>query len=714
MKSTAYKNDLTQVNDLVTKLQLPIHFFDSQEPGFVGQRIFVVTLKVGTLCAVGKGHNKKEARARAASIVLGPLKQMYLPPLQSNHQATAKKRNTQEQVQDVKEDIKPCGHLSEVVQAHGIKYPEYTLLEATRVKEEEERSQIDFLIEASPESQSPQHHPWLDMIPTKPEVDKDERDALVSSPVEDRQDICTSPDVEEEWEEYLDSDTASVHEAMNNETGSGLCENQETRPEAEIYEDTVVSEISSQPEELQEEHVIEADLEPESQFHSLVDTTSTKHEVDKDERETGAEVLSASPETSLIESRETDETKPEVDKEEEERSQTDFIIDASPESQSPQHHPWLDMIPTKPEVDKDKRETGAEVASASPETSLKESRETDETKPEVDKEEKALSHLTSEMNTHGIESVPTERNEIQEELLIEAFPEPACPQKHHWRDISSPKPEVDKEEEEVSHLNLEISSDMNIHETESVQTEVDEIQEELIIEVSPEPEFPPNQPLLDISSLKPEADKDKRETGAEFVSASPETSLMDSREKDETKPEVDKEEVCPLSEDVTASASVDITEAGDVLTDQRRSLEMIEADVVSQEDFPCLPPILEGPSVASVLVRALVQKLVQKSYFKPEDQGENIRLLLEKTEEHIHHQDVPISLKNMRAIGKAATKGLLRECRLQGAPLRAEDEIFQKAMVKHLNHCLNKFLFGPQRRGLSRLFAAVGRFFCGS
>uniref|UniRef100_A0AAV2L0K8 DRBM domain-containing protein n=1 Tax=Knipowitschia caucasica TaxID=637954 RepID=A0AAV2L0K8_KNICA len=681
MQSTAYKNDLTQVNDLVTKLQLPIHFFDSQEPGFAGQRIFVVTLKVGTLCSVGKGHTKKEAKARAASTLLGPLKQMYLPPLQSDHQAKAKKRNTQQQVD----------------------------------KEEEERSQIDFIIEASPEPQSPQHHPWLDMAPTKPEVDKD--DTLVSSPVEDSQDICTSPDViiEEEWEDYLDSDTDSVLEDINNETGSDLCENPETRPEAEICEDTVVSEISSQPEELQEEHVIEADLEPESpQYHSLVDTTSTK-----------------------------------------------------------------------PELDKDEGETGAEVASASPETSLMESRETDETKPEVDKEEKALSHLTSEMNTHETESVQKERNEIQEELIIEASPEPACPQKHHWRDISSPKPEEDKEEEEVPHLNLEISSDMNIHETESVQTKVDETQEELIIEVSPEPEFPQDQSLLDISSLKPEVDKDKRETGAEVASASPETSLMESRETDETKlevdreeeersqidfiieaspepqspqhhpwldmaptkpevdkderetraevvsvspetslmesretdemkPEVDKEEVCPLSEDVTAPASVDITEAGDVLTDQRRSLEMIEADVVSEEDFPCPPPILEGPSVASVLVRALVQKLVQKSYFKPEDQGENICLLLEKTEEHIHHQDVPISLKNMRAVGKAAAKDLLRECRLQGAPLRAEDEAFQKATVKHLNHRLKKFLFGPQRTGLSRLFAAVGRFFRGS
>uniref|UniRef100_A0AAV2KWU6 DRBM domain-containing protein n=1 Tax=Knipowitschia caucasica TaxID=637954 RepID=A0AAV2KWU6_KNICA len=622
MQSTAYKNDLTQVNDLVTKLQLPIHFFDSQEPGFAGQRIFVVTLKVGTLCSVGKGHTKKEAKARAASTLLGPLKQMYLPPLQSDHQAKAKKRNTQQQVKDVKEDIKPCGYLSEVVQAHGMKYPEYTLLEATRVpwgwlftmrvsvdKEEEERSQIDFIIEASPEPQSPQHHPWLDMAPTKPEVDKD--DTLVSSPVEDSQDICTSPDgiIEEEWEDYLDSDTDSVLEDINNETGSDLCENPETRPEAEICEDTVVSEISSQPEELQEEHVIEADLEPESpQYHSLVDTTSTK-----------------------------------------------------------------------PEVDKDEGETGAEVASASPETSLMESRETDETKPEVDKEEKALSHLTSEMNSHETESVQKERNEIQEELIIEASPEPACPQKHHWRDISSPKPEEDKEEEEVPHLNLEISSDMNIHETESVQTKVDETQEELIIEVSPEPEFPQDQSLLDISSLKPEVDKDKRETGAEVASASPETSLMESRETDETKlevdreeeersqidfiieaspepqspqhhpwldmaptkpevdkderetraevvsvspetslmesretdemkPEVDKEEVCPLSEDVTdisAPASVDITEAGDVLTDQRRSLEMIEADVVSEEDFPCPPPILEGPSVASVLVRAL-------------------------------------------------------------------------------------------------------------
>uniref|UniRef100_A0AAV2JEC8 Uncharacterized protein n=1 Tax=Knipowitschia caucasica TaxID=637954 RepID=A0AAV2JEC8_KNICA len=80
---------------------------------------------------------------------------------------------------------------------------------------------------------------------------------------------------------------------------------------------------------------------------------------------------------------------------------------------------------------------------------------------------------------------------------------------------------------------------------------------------------------------------------------------MESRETDETKPEVDKEEICPLSEDVTVPATVDITE------------------VMSLQ--------IRGDSVYDLVL----------------------------------------------------------------------------TVVKHLNHRLNKFLFGPQRTGLSRLFAAT-------
>ncbi|KAK7881621.1 hypothetical protein WMY93_030030 [Mugilogobius chulae] len=93
-----------------------------------------------------QGSTKKEARARAASNILQPLKQMCLS-LQKN-QAPVRERSKEtvfcstnpqavpipvSRQQTFRDDLQPCGCLSEVVQARGMTYPEYTLLESKRL-----------------------------------------------------------------------------------------------------------------------------------------------------------------------------------------------------------------------------------------------------------------------------------------------------------------------------------------------------------------------------------------------------------------------------------------------------------------------------------------------------------------------------------------------------------------------------------------------------
>ncbi|KAK7916745.1 hypothetical protein WMY93_012506 [Mugilogobius chulae] len=70
-----------------------------------------------------QGNTKKEARARAASNILQPL----------NKCASHFRAIIRPQKQTFSEGLQPCGCLSEVVQARGMKYPEYTLLESKRL-----------------------------------------------------------------------------------------------------------------------------------------------------------------------------------------------------------------------------------------------------------------------------------------------------------------------------------------------------------------------------------------------------------------------------------------------------------------------------------------------------------------------------------------------------------------------------------------------------
>ena len=110
---------------------------DLWEEGPVHKRVFNVLMQVGPLRAVGRGRTKKEARARAADAILKPLKQLPLPAEVKQNPACPvngqKKRPPQ--AISFKPGVLPCGRLSEVVQARGLKYPEYDLVDSHRSPE---------------------------------------------------------------------------------------------------------------------------------------------------------------------------------------------------------------------------------------------------------------------------------------------------------------------------------------------------------------------------------------------------------------------------------------------------------------------------------------------------------------------------------------------------------------------------------------------------
>ncbi|KAK7881134.1 hypothetical protein WMY93_029543 [Mugilogobius chulae] len=147
------------------------------------------------------------------------------------------------------------------------------------------------------------------------------------------------------------------------------------------------------------------------------------------------------------------------------------------------------------------------------------------------------------------------------------------------------------------------------------------------------------------------------------------------------------------------------------MSDQECQVPSSETHVIrvstEQEEHNSPPQILDGPPVSHFLIQALVRKLIQKSYFKSEDQAKIVSFLLEQTKDKILNQDIPISVQNMRAVAKTAAKHLMKEIKLQKMHPNADDEVFQEAMLKHLNTRLSNFLFGPKKRGLSRLFSAV-------
>ncbi|KAK7881620.1 hypothetical protein WMY93_030029 [Mugilogobius chulae] len=151
------------------------------------------------------------------------------------------------------------------------------------------------------------------------------------------------------------------------------------------------------------------------------------------------------------------------------------------------------------------------------------------------------------------------------------------------------------------------------------------------------------------------------------------------------------------------------------MSDQECQVPSSETQVIrvstEQEEHNSPPQILDGPPVSHFLIQALVRKLIQKSYFKSEDQAKIVSFLLEQTKDKILNQDIPISVRNMRAVAKTAAKDLMKEIKLQKMHPNADDEVFQEAMLKHLNTRLSNFLFGPKKRGLSRLFSAVRELF---
>ncbi|KAK7916742.1 hypothetical protein WMY93_012503 [Mugilogobius chulae] len=93
-----------------------------------------------------------------------------------------------------------------------------------------------------------------------------------------------------------------------------------------------------------------------------------------------------------------------------------------------------------------------------------------------------------------------------------------------------------------------------------------------------------------------------------------------------------------------------------------------------QEEHNSPPQILDGPPVSHFLIQALVRKLTQNH----------------------------TSTQKIRGCGQNSSKGPHEGHQITKMPLKAEDEVFQEAMLKHLNTRLSNFLFGPKKRGLSR------------
>ncbi|KAK7945249.1 hypothetical protein WMY93_000977 [Mugilogobius chulae] len=104
--SYIHMDNLTQVKDLAAKNHLPMRFFDHQEHGPVHQRIHLITVQVGSLAAVGQSSFLEEAKARAASLILEPLKEMY-------HYKPSFRLS-------FREGLEPSDCLSEVVQAYSL------------------------------------------------------------------------------------------------------------------------------------------------------------------------------------------------------------------------------------------------------------------------------------------------------------------------------------------------------------------------------------------------------------------------------------------------------------------------------------------------------------------------------------------------------------------------------------------------------------------
>ncbi|KAK7916344.1 hypothetical protein WMY93_012105 [Mugilogobius chulae] len=127
--------------------QTPLSYVLAEEEwgdyGPVHKRTLFITLQVGTLTAVGQGWTKKEARVRAASNILQPLKQMRLS-LQSNHQPVRERSkdtllsSSNPQAVPIPVNRQHTFSLVAVylmcrllqIDACGMKYPEYTVLES--------------------------------------------------------------------------------------------------------------------------------------------------------------------------------------------------------------------------------------------------------------------------------------------------------------------------------------------------------------------------------------------------------------------------------------------------------------------------------------------------------------------------------------------------------------------------------------------------------
>ncbi|KAK7916750.1 hypothetical protein WMY93_012511 [Mugilogobius chulae] len=662
MSTASYKNHLTQVNDLATKHHLSLTFGNCQDYGPVHKKTFFITLQVGTLTAVGQGNTKKEARTRAASNILQPLKQMCLS-LQSNNQTPVRERskdtllcsrNPQDvpipmkRKQTFSEGLQPCGCLSEVVQARGMKYPEYTLLESKRLpwgwlftmkvsvpgasavgtgptKKAAKNNAAAQLLKILG-FQCPKYNPLLE----KQDSNRSSQDSSTSS------EVCS--DNKEITAEYESQEVPEPTETETDQGNKTESVTEECRPSTDLE---AMDEAEMNPQTKEEIPV----LKEESQ-HVEAEIQSPQEELEQTEEIQHREEIQPPQEDSQ-------HTEAEIQSPEEDLEQTEEIQSSEEETEYAEEiQPTEEILSSEViQVLFQQEEDPTLVFVSLSEVPL----QTDPEECECETQDQKLSLYDAEVFSQSQDMTT-----------------PECDQ------------ECSPEQPEVFHQ-VDTGSE------EQSETQCEEAQVTDLISLS--------QVFCNIQIGSEEQSLCKTLD----LSSSPSAEVVFG----------DGPEEAPAPDGHTqVFKEADILPLKSNQECQKPSSEThVIKESTEQEEHNSPPQILDGPPVSHFLIQALVRKLTQKSYFNSEDQGKIVNLLLEQTKDRILNQNVPISVHNMRAVAKTAAKDLMKEIKLQKMPLKAEDEVFQEAMLKHLNTRLSNFLFGPKKRGLSRLFSAVRELF---
>ncbi|KAK7916751.1 hypothetical protein WMY93_012512 [Mugilogobius chulae] len=633
MSTASNKNHLTQVNDLATKHHLSLTF----------------------------GNTKKEARARAASNILQPLKQMCLS-LQNNNQAPVREiskntllcsRNPQDvpipmnRKQTFSEGLQPCGCLSEVVQARGMKYPEYTLLESKRLpwgwlftmkvslpgasavgtgptKKAAKNNAAAQLLQILG-FQCPKYNPLLE----KQDSNRPSQDSSTSS------EVCSDNKVE-------------VPEPTKTETNQG------NKPESVTEECRPSTDL---------EVMDEAEMNPQ-----------TKEEIPVSEKE----------------HRQSEE----IPVSEEECQHKEEEIQASDEQEQ------TEEIQT---LEEESQHLEAEIQS--PEEELEQTEEIQHSEeiqpPQEEKED--LEQTDDEIQASEEEIEYTEEIQLSEEQTEQTGEFQASEEQEQTAEIELSEEDLEQTEEIQS-------SEEETEYAEEIQP-TEEILSSEVIQVLFQQEEDPTLVFVSLSEVPLQTDLEECECETQDQTLSLYDAEVFNQSQDMTTPECDQE-CSPEQPEVFHQVDTGSEEQSETQCEEAQVTDLISLSQVfcniqmaqrsrvcstEQEEHNSPPQILDGPPVSHFLIQALVRKLTQKSYINSEDQGKIVNLLLEQTKERILNQDIPISVHNMRAVAKAAAKDLMKEIKLQKMPLKAEDEVFQEAMLKHLNTASATSCLGPKR-----------------